>query len=427
MRVMARFDRAVNYVAARSSYAGRYLRDARDCDSGARLEAAGRALELPENGIRCLSYAVDLSAAERDPEKIIITPALWMWRPRLGRDDQIIANFALPAASKVFVPWQMLDTAGTRYRLRASPQSGTATAVFGKFEQRILKLAGSDLRIVLLGRRNDIDLDRFLDWIRATANNVESLYGTFPYPHASVLLVPVSGWAWGGDRPVTFGRLVRDGGASIELMINPDLPSAEYAKDWTATHEFSHLLLPYLDYEQRWIAEGFAQYYQNILLARAGEYSARDAWQNIYAGLVRGRDSAPELSPNAAARQQRYNTRMKVYWSGAALALMADVELRRRSEGHESLDTVLGSFYHCCLPSAQRWSGTELFQELDQLLDEPLFMRLYRRYADADGFPDTAPVLAELGVLVEAGQVQLDDTVALAAVRRAITGVAAAH
>ena len=92
---------------------GRYLRDARDCDSGARLSAAGRALELPETGIRCLSYAVDLSAAERDAEKIIITPALWMWRPRLGRDDQIIAKFALPAAARYFVPWQMLDDSGT--------------------------------------------------------------------------------------------------------------------------------------------------------------------------------------------------------------------------------------------------------------------------------------------------------------------------
>jgi predicted metalloprotease with PDZ domain len=32
---------------------------------------------------------------------------------------------------------------------------------------------------------------------------------------------------------------------------------------------------------------------------------------------------------------------MKAYWSGAALALMADIKLRLRSDDEESLDTVL--------------------------------------------------------------------------------------
>lgn len=427
MRVEARFDRPVSDIAARSRLAGKYLSDARDCDSGVTLGATGSTLRVPAAGIRCLSYAIDLSAAERDAGKIVIAPALWMWRPRLRRDEQILATFALPGNSRVFVPWQMLDESGHRYRLVPSPQSGMATAVFGEFQQRSLDVAGAELHIVLLGKRDDVAIDHFLDWIRATANNVESLYGAFPYPQASVLLIPVGGRSWDSDRPVAFGRVVRDGGASIELMIDPDRPSGDYAKDWTATHEFSHLLLPYLDHEQRWISEGFAQYYQNVLLARAGEYAARDAWANIYAGLERGRNSAPDLSPNAAARRKLLETRMKVYWSGAALALLADVELRRRSNDRESLDTVLGSLQRCCLPSARRWSGMDLFRKLDELLDEPLFMSLYQRYADTEGFPDTADALAELGVLIEAGEVRLDDTAALAAVRHAITRAATAH
>jgi len=38
---------------------------------------------------------------------------------------------------------------------------------------------------------------------------------------------------------------------------------------------------------------------------------------------------------------------MKVYWSGAALALLADVELRRRSDGEQTLDDILGEFQQC--------------------------------------------------------------------------------
>jgi hypothetical protein len=241
------------------------------------------------------------------------------------------------------------------------------------------------------------------------------------------LLIPVSSWAWGSNRPVTFGRVVRDGGATVELMINPDLPIADYYSEWTPTHEFSHLLLPYLDPAQRWISEGFAQYYQNVLLARAGEYSAETAWENIRSGLERGRKSAPGLSPNAAASRGQRDTRMKVYWSGAALALMADVELRRRSDGRESLDTVLGELGRCCLPSARTWKGVEFLGKLDEFLDEPVFMPLYRQHADANAFPDARPLLAKLGVLYEDGHIRLDDTAVLAELRTGITRAGAAH
>ena len=86
---------------------------------------------------------------------------------------------------------------------------------------------------------------------------------------------------------------------------------------------------------------------------------------------------------------------MKIYWSGAALALLADAELRRRSDGQQSLDTVLGDFEHCCLPARSSWSSRRFFERLDATLDEPLFMPLYQRYADRPGFPDFEDALAD--------------------------------
>ncbi len=189
-------------------------------------------------------------------------------------------------------------------------------------------------------------------------------------------------------------------------------------------------MLPYVDHEQRWISEGFAQYYQNVLLARAGQYSAENAWKRIRQGLERGRKSAPGVSPNDAADGGWRDSRMKVYWSGAALALMADVELRRRSEGAESLDSVLDQLQRCCLPSARSWSGVELFEKFDSLVDKPLFMNLYRQYADTDDFPDTRPLLTRLGITERDGKVWFDDDAELASIRQAITrarrGVSAA-
>jgi len=429
MTVEARFDRSIDDISARSRNADRYLRDATDCDRDEKLESRSRKLVLPAGGIRCLRYTVDLGRAARadrfasilGDSSVVVSPTLWMWRPLLLSRDEILATFMLASGGQVFVPWQMMNEEGTYYRLKASPQSGSAVSVFGSFQQSIEQVAGADLRVVMLETSDKTDLQALIPWVRATAENVATTYGRFPNPNANILLIPTAGQAWRRDSAVSFGRLVRDGGETIELMINQNRPIGDFYKEWTPTHEFSHLMLPYVDQEQRWISEGFAQYYQNVLLARAKQQSAEYSWQKIYDGLERGRESAPGMSPNDAAAGSMRNTRMKVYWSGASIALMADVELRRRSNGKESLDTVLGLLQQCCLPSASSWSGKELFGKLDQLLDQPLFLDLYRQYADADGFPDARPLLARLGVSLRDGQVEIDPTAELSDIRHAIT------
>ena len=118
---------------------------------------------------------------------------------------------------------------------------------------------------------------------------------------------------------------------------------------------------------------------------------------------------------------------MKVYWSGAVLALAADLELRRTSGGRQSLDTVIVALRDCCLPSARAWSGTELLQKLDELSGKAVFMPLYRQYADTAGFPDYAPLFAELGLSVNRGRVVPGEQAVQAALRHAILAPASPH
>ncbi|MFQ5610094.1 MAG: hypothetical protein ACE5F8_07475, partial [Woeseiaceae bacterium] len=135
----------------------------------------------------------------------------------------------------------------------------------------------------------------------------------------------------------------------------------------------------------------------------------------------RGRSSRPEMSPNQAARGGIRTALMKIYWSGAAIALMADVELRERSSGKESLDAVLDRYQECCLPSDKTWTAPELFAKLDSLVDEPVFMPLYRRYADTAGFPDVRPVLMRLGVDVSGRRVKFTARAELEDIRDDLT------
>ena len=113
---------------------------------------------------------------------------------------------------------------------------------------------------------------------------------------------------------------------------------------------------------------------------------------------------------------------MKIYWSGAAIALLADIELRERSGGKESLDVALDRLQHCCLPSKRKWSGPDLFTKLDSLVNEPVFMPMYKRYANKAGFPDVQPVLKRLGVDISGNKVRLLGNAELADIRTAIEG-----
>ena len=113
---------------------------------------------------------------------------------------------------------------------------------------------------------------------------------------------------------------------------------------------------------------------------------------------------------------------MLIYWSGAAIALLADVELRERSDGRESLDTVLARLQDCCLPSRRVWRGERLFAKLDELSHFPVFEALYAQHAGAAGMPDFQAAFAGLGVVAASGEgaPRLDDAAPQAWIRRAI-------
>lgn len=283
-------------------------------------------------------------------------------------------------------------------------------------------IAGATLRIEVLPPIDDKKAAEIVEWLRSASGNVSLAYGRFPISSPRIVVIPANGRSWGGDSPVPFGRVTRNGEEKIELYVNTNRPIEEFYGDWTATHEFSHLLLPYVSERHRWISEGFASYYQNVLMSRAGEYTPREAWQKLYSGFERGRASRPDLTLNEAASAGIRQARMKIYWSGAAIALLADIELRERSGGRESLDVALDRLQQCCLPSRRTWSGPELFAELDGLVDGDVFMPLYKRYANATGFPEFRPALERLGIDTRNDRVSLRRKGELGAIRDAIVG-----
>lgn len=111
-----------------------------------------------------------------------------------------------------------------------------------------------------------------------------------------------------------------------------------------------------------------------------------------------------------------------VYWAGAAFFLMADVALRRSSQGHESLDSVLRALRTEERAEEASESLDELLGRMDRHAGKPTFKPL-AEVCLARPFPDLEPVLRELGVVGEGDDVSLSGSAPLAAIRDAIFGV----
>ena len=79
---------------------------------------------------------------------------------------------------------------------------------------------------------------------------------------------------------------------------------------------------------------------------------------------------------------------MRVYWSGAAIALLADLELRRPSGGRQSLDRALLDLRRRYGPFDRAWGVWELIEALDEVTGSRVFSTLAKRWLPADRFPD---------------------------------------
>jgi hypothetical protein len=378
---------------------------------------------------QCFDYTVDLAAARTadnsrlargQHEAVLMRSGLWLWRPSSQpADTSIQVAFDLPEGHGVSVPWQPAHGSARDdvYLVSGSPSDWPDLVAVGRFHTDTITVEGARLRLAVLGAEPTISKPDMSSWIREAAHAITTLYGRFPLPSPQILVVPQGP----AGEAVPWAQVLRGGGAAAHFFVDQTRPLDEFRQDWTAAHELSHMLLPYILRDDSWLSEGFASYYQNILRARAGMLPRETAWKKLYDGFQRGRDGTSGATLVEASREMRKRgTYMRVYWSGAAIALMADVELRRRSGGQQSLDVALGALAECCLPSDRAWTGVEVFELLDDLTAGSVFMQLYDAYAQSSSFPDLGPTSERLGIDHRSGRFRLSSDPEASGLRDAI-------
>jgi hypothetical protein len=279
--------------------------------------------------------------------------------------------------------------------------------------------AGADARVYLYPRAGqvlEIDLDsglaegkhqEVLEWVRSTADALAGVYGRWPRDRWRVKVKAISGY---GSDPVPWAQVNRGDPDTVSLYIDRGAGKQRLVSNWTAYHEFSHLLIPYRGWGDMWFSEGLASYYQNLLQARQGVFDEREMWQRLHDGFVRGRSNRrPDLTLAELSPDMHENrSYMRVYWSGAWYFLTADLQLRRRTGGRQSLDTALGALNDCC--ADLKLSARDIARRLDAITGQAIFIPLFEDVAGSLALPAFEGQFASLGIRVSNGRVSLDET-----------------
>jgi hypothetical protein len=352
-------------------------------------------------------------ARYRIGDAAIASTGLWLWAPdAVASSTSIRARFELPAgmSASLLWPdagegegWMELDDRAFRY---------VANVALGVLDLHEVAVPGACLEVAALDGPMRADRDGRAQWLGSAGRAVARVLGRFPAERASVLVVPVAHV----EAPVLFGMVGRGMFPSVMLLAGGEASVEALIPDWTAVHEFAHLASPFVPREESYMTEGLATYYQETLRAREGTITAEAAWGALISGFARGRVEGTGRTLDDECRTLgRTRAYGRVYWAGAAIALLADVEYRRESRGAESLDTAMRR-------AAERldrtMSAAELAEEMDGVAGGAL-SRTVARWRGSNEFPDVGPVLEWLGVRRGAHGIELFDAEG-AAVRDAI-------
>jgi hypothetical protein len=286
--------------------------------------------------------------------------------------------------------------------------------VFGRFDRFDVDVPGGRLHVALLPGELEIGDEEITAWLSNAGATAAQLDGRFPVEEAFVAVIPVRG----GD-DVAFGNVGRGGGSSVMLLTSKRATVEGLVGDWVPPHEFTHLSMPFVRRSDAWMSEGVATYYQEVLRARAGIQTPLEAWRAIDHGFSTGREDGTGRALEVESAQMfRTAAFRRVYWSGTAIALLADVELRK--QGH-SLDEAIAGLDACCMTPKRTWGGREMARAFDRNTESAAYLEIAERWLPREDFPEVEETFGWLGLTRnDDGLLELADDAPGVAVRDAI-------
>jgi len=271
-----------------------------------------------------------------------------------------------------------------------------------------ISVPGGAITVELASESPALDRATLLQWVRNSAKAVAGYYGHFPVAETRIVVSPQAG------RGVSGGRTWAEHGGLIRIRVGEATTPEDYANDWVLVHEMTHLALPSLPDDQEWLEEGLATYVEPLARARAGRLSTEDVWSGMVQGMPKGLPQAGDRGLD------RTHTWGRTYWGGALFCLLADLEIRRRTENQHGLQDALRAIL--AAGNMETESTVEPLLAIgDRAVGVPVLAELYRRMKNEPVTTDLEALWQRLGIERVDGTVHFVEDAPEAAIRRGIT------
>lgn len=247
-----------------------------------------------------------------------------------------------------------------------------------------------------------------LAWIEDAARQVAGYYGELPVRDVRVELRL-------GGRGIHASTRAEGASARVDVTVAAGADAAQLEDDWVMAHELAHLGFPAVPRAQHWSEEGLATYVEPVARVRAGDLSEERFWSELVRFLPTGQPRAGDRGLD------RTPTWARTYWGGALFWFVADVEIRRRTDGRLGLEHALRGLHAAGGIMTRRWSLEEALAAADRAVGVPVLVELHAAWRHDPVAVDLDELWRLLGVIPGRRGVTLDDDAPWAALRRGIT------
>jgi hypothetical protein len=280
---------------------------------------------------------------------------------------------------------------------------------FDRLAKTDLDIAGGSIHVAFAPGNIALPREKVLDWITMSARAVSIYYGRFPVSSLRLLLVPVEGGRIRGG--TTWGYR----GAAIRIPLGRDSTADVLQRDWVMVHEMVHTALPDLDQRYSWLSEGLAVYVEPVARVQAGDMPANMVWRDMMRDMSKG---LPERDDQGLDNTDTWGRK---YWGGAIFCLLADIEIRKRTNNRLGLQDAMRGVLAAGGNHEQDWSLDRVLSTADKAVGVDVLTRLHNEMGPKPVTPDLASLWRDLGLKSQGESLEFDDTAPLAAIRRAIT------
>ncbi len=271
-------------------------------------------------------------------------------------------------------------------------------------------MPGGVIEVTIPKERKGVSRTQLLAWVEKCGRAVAAYYGTFPVPHVRLTIRPGGPGKIGGGLTQGWSDI-----ASITISVGNATTKADLADDWELTHEMVHLAFPSMSGGKSWIEEGIAVYVEPIARARAGLASQDNIWRWLVKGLP---DGLAGVQKRGLDESHSWGA---TYWGGALFCLLADIEIRERTDSRKSLDDALRGIVQAGGNVTVSWDLDRAFAAGDKATGVPVLTELHARMGSKPVDMDLALLWKRLGISVDkTGSIVYDDAAPLAAIRKGI-------